>query len=286
MLSDLWRRLSEALPGFWQWLHEINWLGWWPWLGGISQSQATFLGWVVGVVTLVGGALLNAHLNRKRDDRLRREEQRGVATALKAELAGCRRALLLNAEMAGSFVTPDLTYSIRIMPEMVSKFGLLDEETIKSVANAYLAVEEHGEQLLLLHGARLVDPEHLWAREAQSAEETRTTISRRLISYSADEAPKVSKVNRQPGAGLGYGESFDEGWNDISAGAREQGRVEQEDRCPDRNRSFSSSATTAVTRCNSSLCQAPRNRRSFMRSGMVAGSRIAANPAPHRPGRG
>src|SRR5262245_28800996 len=167
MLSDLWRRLSEALPGFWQWLHEINWLGWWPWLGGISQSQATFLGWVVGVVTLVGGALVNAHLNRKRDDRLRREEQRTVATALRAELAGCRRALLTNAELlkqdrrTGTFLMPDLVQAILIMPHMIPKFGLLDEETIDKVTNAYLAVQQHSEQLLLEVGVHLVDPERV-----------------------------------------------------------------------------------------------------------------------------
>ena len=51
---------------------------------------------------------------------------------------------------------PDLAHSIRIMPEMVSKFGLLDEETIDQVTNAYLAVEQHSEQLLLLYGALLV----------------------------------------------------------------------------------------------------------------------------------
>jgi hypothetical protein len=126
--------VRPMFSGFWQWLHDTGWLvGWWRWLHGISQSQATFLGWVVGVVTLVGGALFNAWLNRKRDNRLRREDQRGVATALRAELAGCRRALLTNAEQlkdpqANSFVMPDLAHSIRIMPEMVSKFGLLDQE--------------------------------------------------------------------------------------------------------------------------------------------------------------
>ena len=56
---------------------------------------------------------------------------------LRAELAGCRRALLTNAQQlkdpqAGTFLMPDLAHSIRIMPEMVSKFGLLDEETVKA----------------------------------------------------------------------------------------------------------------------------------------------------------
>jgi hypothetical protein len=174
--------------GFWQWLHDT------------SPGQATFIGSVFGFLALLGGAWANASFNRKRDDRLRREEQRGVATALRAELAGCRRALLTNAEklkdpQAGTFLMPDLAHSIQIMPEMVSKFGLLDEETIDQVTNAYLAVEQHSEQLLLLYGARLVDPERVArlvdpervsAGEAQPAGETRATAGRRLMLLSAE----------------------------------------------------------------------------------------------------
>jgi len=184
------------LSDFWRWLHDT------------SPGQATFLGsvfgFVFGFLALLGGAWVNAWFNRRRDDRLRREEQRGVATALRAELAGCRQALLTNAEKmnkdrrASTFLMPDLAHSIRIMPEMVSKFGLLDKETIDKVANAYLAVEQHSEQLLLLYGARLVDPERVSAGEAQPAGETRATgSSRRLMSLSADKAPQVIALNNQ-----------------------------------------------------------------------------------------
>jgi hypothetical protein len=185
----------RARAAMWQWLHDF------------SPAQASVVGSVIGFVlgsfTLVGGALFNAFLNRRRDDRLRREEQRGVATALRAELAGCRQALLTNAEKlnkdrrSGTFLMPDLAHTIRIMPEMVSKFGLLDEETIDKVANAYLAVEQHSEQLLLLHGARLVDPERVSAGEAQPAGETRATSSRRLMSLSADKTAGVIALNNQ-----------------------------------------------------------------------------------------
>src|SRR6266511_2639114 len=143
------------LSDFWRWLHDT------------SPGQATFLGsvfgFVFGFLALLGGAWVNAWFNRRRDDRLRREEQRGVATALRAELAGCRQALLTNAEKmnkdrrASTFLMPDLAHSIRIMPEMVSKFGLLDKETIDKVANAYLVVEQHSEQLLLAAGAWPID---------------------------------------------------------------------------------------------------------------------------------
>jgi hypothetical protein len=183
--------MPEWALSFWQWLHDT------------SPGQATFLGSVFGFLALLGGAWVNARFNRSRDDRLRREEQRGVATALRAELVGCRQALLTNAEKmnkdgrAGFFLMPDLAHTIRIMPEMVSKFGLLDEEAIDKVSNAYFAVEQYSEQLLLLHGARLVDPERVSAGEAQPSGETLVTGSRRLMSLSADKAPQVIALNNQ-----------------------------------------------------------------------------------------
>jgi hypothetical protein len=182
MLSDLW-----------QWLHDT------------SPGQATFLGSVFGFFALLGGALFNAWLNRRRDNWLRREEQRAVATALRAELAGCRKILLYNAETLKKpgylnpddhLTTPDVVHAVRIMPHMIPKLGLLDQETIEKVTNAYLALEEHGERLLML-GGRLVDPERgsPAARKAQSVGETHRTGSRRLVSLSADKAPQVIALN-------------------------------------------------------------------------------------------
>jgi hypothetical protein len=59
----------------------------WQWLQTASQGQAIFVGTLVGsffgLIALLLGALFNAELNRRRDDRLRTEEQRAVATALK-----------------------------------------------------------------------------------------------------------------------------------------------------------------------------------------------------------
>jgi hypothetical protein len=43
---------------------------WWDWLGTLPQGQATFLGSFVGLFALLVAALVNAHLNRRRDDRL------------------------------------------------------------------------------------------------------------------------------------------------------------------------------------------------------------------------
>jgi hypothetical protein len=161
----------------------------WQWLHDLSPGQATFLGWVVGFVTVVGGALLNAHLNRWRDDRLRQEDRRALATALKAELAGLERILLSNAEDLRkkqplesdvSILIQDLAQSVRIMPEMIDKLGLLDPETIQSVIAAHMVVEQYCERLQML-GGRLV--------------ENVTSGTRRLVALPADKAKRVIAAN-------------------------------------------------------------------------------------------
>jgi hypothetical protein len=89
----------------------------------------------------------NAHLNRRRDDRLRAEERRSVGTALRAELAGFKDTLVENSERLSHaqedhgafFLLPELARSIRIWPHMIPKLGLFDHETIGRVTDAYLA---------------------------------------------------------------------------------------------------------------------------------------------------
>jgi hypothetical protein len=160
----------------------------WEWLSNLSQGQATFLGWVVGFFTLVGGALFNAHLNRRRDDRLRREDRRAVATALKAELEGLIRTLLENAEdlqlkkMAPDegVRVPDLAQLVRIMPHMVPKFGLLDQETIQSVGAAYSMVEQYYAKLVMAGGRQ---------------ENLTSDAERRFVWFSADKVSTIIKLN-------------------------------------------------------------------------------------------
>jgi hypothetical protein len=153
--------------GFWQWLHEIGWLvAWRRWLQGISQSQATFLGWVVGVVTLVGGALFNARLNRKRDDRLRKEDQRAMAVALKTELAGWKRHLEGFVERAKAPPSVKLGFPLpttRLLPDMVPKLGLFRSATIDQVIGAYDDVE-HLTWALLWMGDEMDRSDYLHSR--------------------------------------------------------------------------------------------------------------------------
>jgi hypothetical protein len=134
----------------------------WEWLQGLSDGAATFIGSLtgslVGLLAILAGALFNAHLNRRRDDRLRQEEVRAVAVALQSELRGFHRTLTTNAlelkDVKGDFVVPELGQSIRVMPEMLSKLGHLNEDTIRLVIDAYLIVEQYGGHLILRGGKR------------------------------------------------------------------------------------------------------------------------------------
>lgn len=91
-------------------------------------------GSTVGLLALLIGALFNAHLNRRRDEWLRKEERRGIATALHAELASIVETLEVNAaelrNPKDNFIVRDAAHSIRVMPEMLSKVGVFDTKTI------------------------------------------------------------------------------------------------------------------------------------------------------------
>jgi hypothetical protein len=76
--------------------------------------------------------------------------------ALKAELRMLKDGLLTAAESLkdpqGGFLAPDLALSVRIMPHMLPKLGLLDTATIQSVIDAYLVLDQYRVRLLLLGG--------------------------------------------------------------------------------------------------------------------------------------
>lgn len=132
----------------------------WEWLQGLSGGAGTLIGSLtgslVGLIALLIGALFNAHLNRQRDDRLRKEETRALAAALRAELAGICRTLEENAKSLrnpkADFHVPDLSHSVRLFPEVLSKLGFLDIDTIRRVSDAYILIDQYCEQLLLRGG--------------------------------------------------------------------------------------------------------------------------------------
>jgi hypothetical protein len=164
---------------------DAMWQDFWKWFGALPPSSASFLGTLtgssLGLIALLLGALFNAHLNRKRDDRLRRKETRALAAALRAELVGRSQSLLDNATRfkegvkSECFIVPDIAQSIRVMPNVTDKLGLLDEDTIKDVIDAYVVIEQYCDRLIL-SGGRLMDD---------------MPGNRRSVLLDADLAPKV-----------------------------------------------------------------------------------------------
>src|SRR6266853_4586253 len=160
----------------------------WNWLQSLSGGAATFIGSLtgsaIGLIALLIGAFFNAHLNRRRDDRLRKEDGRAILAALKAELSRIHESLLLNAENLdkpnGDFVVPDIAHLVRIMPHILPKLGLLGVETIKEVIGIYVSIDQYCEALLM-RGGRLVSDNR---------------PDRRLISMEEKRASYVGKVNR------------------------------------------------------------------------------------------
>jgi hypothetical protein len=73
---------------------------------------------------------------------------------------------------------PDLGQSIQIMPEAISKLGLLDGKTIGAVLTAYAMAEEYSAKLLLLGGRLRTGPRQLQALRrvaVKSSDATRST---------------------------------------------------------------------------------------------------------------
>ena len=75
----------------------------WEWIGDLRQGQGAFLGVFAGFLVLLGGLLLNAHLNRRRDalnrqrdEKRRQDECRSIAAALSGEV------LLINRYARGN----------------------------------------------------------------------------------------------------------------------------------------------------------------------------------------
>jgi hypothetical protein len=172
------------LVGIFEMLTEIS-----KWFATLPPSNASFLGTLtgstLGLIALLIGALFNAHLNRKRDDRLRRDDARSVISALKAELSGISETLQRNADSLdnpeGGFVAPDIAHSVRVMPYLLPKLGLLDVETTREVIGIYVSIDQYCEALMMGGGTIAAN----------------NRSDRRLIAMPVERAGFVARTNRQ-----------------------------------------------------------------------------------------
>ncbi len=132
----------------------------WAWIETLSGGAGAFLGSLAGalfgLLAILAGALYNAHLNRKRDDELRRHESMAVARALRAELLAFHSAMEGNIRKyenpgaeTGNFLIPSMTPLIKVFPALMPKLGLLQFNT-QIVLDSYAAIEQIPERLVLL----------------------------------------------------------------------------------------------------------------------------------------
>lgn len=137
------------------------WFAAWAWIeglkGGAPQFLGSLMGSLFGLMSIVAGAVFNAHLNRRRDDRLRREEARSVIAAIRAELSSIengfsKKAKLLETDKQSDFFVRDISQAVRLVPELRKQLGLLGEEVVGTVMNAVLLIDEYAERLLFLKG--------------------------------------------------------------------------------------------------------------------------------------
>lgn len=148
--------------------------------------MGSLTGSAIGLIALLLGALFNSYLNRRRDDALRSADARSVAAALRAELISIEEMLLANAKTLGSvngedsFYTPNVGNLVRVMPELISKLGLLDVETVKAILRAYGLIDQHSQQLILLGGI---------PTEAKG-------LDGRLVLMRNQHAPLTAQLNR------------------------------------------------------------------------------------------
>ena len=144
------------------------------WLNQQPQGTASFLGTLagstLGFIALLLGAMFNAHLNRKRDDRLRDQNRTSLATALYAELKQFRDSWIAYTELQPS---PGLasvlirTPRARLFPELATEIGLLPPDAIRAVSDAYAVIDQYEHDLLLLdHAYKRADGVEVQGRHA------------------------------------------------------------------------------------------------------------------------
>lgn len=129
------------------------------WYGELKTWQ-TGIGALAGFSALMAAALFNAHLNRKRDERLRSNEVIAVASALYGEIVILRKAVARMANAVGHryidhglgrvrgerfnqhFIEGITLPPLRLYPALADKVGVLPSNVAMEVVRFYARLEE------------------------------------------------------------------------------------------------------------------------------------------------
>lgn len=143
----------------------------WDWIQGLSAGGGAFLGSFLGLFAILLGALFNAWLNRRRDDRLREEERRTLAAALRAEILTFRSKIQARAGTIKKFaMIKDHEFRFCDLPGFrdpivfranADRIGLLGSATADRVVTFYALVDEIGDMLQSdnVISARFLEPD-------------------------------------------------------------------------------------------------------------------------------
>lgn len=130
----------------------------WDALAAIPDSIAAFLGALsgagFGLLAILGGAFYNADLNRQRDDRLRNQQARAMAIALRAELvqliaeAQVRWVATRRLDFTAGEIRPGSVVALDLPPKLVfasntHRLGDLGTAAASSVVHAHGIAENH-----------------------------------------------------------------------------------------------------------------------------------------------
>lgn len=177
------------------------WKDFWGWLATLPQGSASFVGTLtgsaLGLIALLLGALYNAHLNRRRDDRLRRIDRKIIAVALHAELSSIEKTLLGNVEHLvenppeeyGGFLVPDVMHSSLVFKDMLPKIGLLDTAVTRKVIDAYILLGQYFEGLILIGGVVQAN-----LPEGRRLVSLPTTMASFVVDYNRGRATVVKEA--------------------------------------------------------------------------------------------
>ena len=102
------------------------------WLG--PEAAGAFIGSAVGLFAILLGAMFNAHLQRRRDERLRQSDVYGMIVQLELEL-------VTNEHKIGQIITPsgpeELSIDTRALDQAGFLLGELAEDDLVAVLWAY-----------------------------------------------------------------------------------------------------------------------------------------------------
>ncbi len=132
----------------------------WEWLQGLQGGAPAVIGSAagsaLGIISLLIGALFNAYLNRRRDNRLRRTEQIGILTVIGSEIETVIDILSRNAKELSKprqdFRLPDISQLCRILPKAMDKFYLLPRDAIIAAVNAQTIIDQYSDHMIFIGG--------------------------------------------------------------------------------------------------------------------------------------